>query len=246
MQRTARCLSLCCPQVHSQKRSLQIGRRSAIEFELCPSSVRRAVTSGHVSGAGAGIVLAIAEAFAEAGTNVVIWYHSNKQAKKLTASIAEKASNQPQPSAQEQPPFCFDQETFAELRANVSSDYWEIFGKKEASRTSGVNYFSLYCKKRDHQKEEGKYTLTKSKRIIANGTTKSACQEGGFVSAHHFQKENGESEEKARIVPSKIDRQGREGFDGTCNAILLRAGRRAGLNWGGVGRSGKAIVGNRV
>lgn len=122
--------SFCCPQGHSQKRNLQIGRRSATGFELCPSSVRRAVTSGHVSGVGAGIVLALAEAFVEAGTNVAIWYHSNKQDKESVASIAEKASNQPQPSAQEQPLLCFDQETFAELRANVSSDRWEMFAKR--------------------------------------------------------------------------------------------------------------------
>lgn len=103
--------------------------QQSLNFVQVPS-VRRAVTSGHVSGAGAGIVLAIAEAFAEAGTNVAIWYHSNKQDKESVASIAEKASNQPQPSAQEQPLLCFDQETFAELRANVSSDRWEIFAKR--------------------------------------------------------------------------------------------------------------------
>jgi sorbose reductase len=33
-----------------------------------------------VSGAGAGIGLAVAEGFAEAGANVAIWYNSNKKA----------------------------------------------------------------------------------------------------------------------------------------------------------------------
>lgn len=43
---------------------------------------------------------------------------------------SEKASNQPQPSAQEPPPPCFDQEAFAELRAIVSSDHQEMFGER--------------------------------------------------------------------------------------------------------------------
>lgn len=42
---------------------------------------------------------------------------------------SEKASNQPQPSAQE-PPLCLDQEAFAELRAIVSSDHQEMFGER--------------------------------------------------------------------------------------------------------------------
>jgi sorbose reductase len=33
-----------------------------------------------ISGAGAGIGLAVARGFAEAGANVVIWYYSNKKA----------------------------------------------------------------------------------------------------------------------------------------------------------------------
>lgn len=33
-----------------------------------------------VSGSGAGIGLAVVKAFAEAGANVAIWYHSNKEA----------------------------------------------------------------------------------------------------------------------------------------------------------------------
>jgi sorbose reductase len=33
-----------------------------------------------ISGAGAGIVLGVAQALAEAGANVAIWYNSNKQA----------------------------------------------------------------------------------------------------------------------------------------------------------------------
>lgn len=43
---------------------------------------------------------------------------------------SEKASNQPQPAAQEPPPPCFDQEAFAELRAIVSSDHQEMFGER--------------------------------------------------------------------------------------------------------------------
>lgn len=43
---------------------------------------------------------------------------------------SEKASNQPQPTAQEPPPPCFDQEAFAELRAIVSSDHQEMFGER--------------------------------------------------------------------------------------------------------------------
>lgn len=33
-----------------------------------------------ISGAGAGIGLAVARGYAEAGANVVIWFHSNKEA----------------------------------------------------------------------------------------------------------------------------------------------------------------------
>jgi len=39
-----------------------------------------------ISGAGAGIGFAVAQSFAEAGANVAIWYHSNKEA-------LEKAKN---------------------------------------------------------------------------------------------------------------------------------------------------------
>ncbi|EHK41724.1 uncharacterized protein TrAtP1_011355 [Trichoderma atroviride] len=42
-----------------------------------------------VSGAGAGIGLAVVEAFAEAGANVAIWYNSNKQAEESAAAIAK-------------------------------------------------------------------------------------------------------------------------------------------------------------
>ncbi|PNP39385.1 hypothetical protein TGAMA5MH_08804 [Trichoderma gamsii] len=42
-----------------------------------------------VSGAGAGIGLAVVEAFAEAGANVAIWYNSNKQAEESAATIAK-------------------------------------------------------------------------------------------------------------------------------------------------------------
>ena len=42
-----------------------------------------------VSGAGAGIGLAVAQAFAEAGANVAIWYHSNKNALDRAAEIEE-------------------------------------------------------------------------------------------------------------------------------------------------------------
>ncbi|KAK4986794.1 Sorbose reductase sou1 [Elasticomyces elasticus] len=40
-----------------------------------------------VSGAGAGIGLAVAQGFAEAGANVVLWYHSNKKALDRAAEI---------------------------------------------------------------------------------------------------------------------------------------------------------------
>lgn len=40
-----------------------------------------------VSGAGAGIGLAVAQGFAEAGANVAIWYHSNKKALDRAAEI---------------------------------------------------------------------------------------------------------------------------------------------------------------
>ena len=40
-----------------------------------------------VSGAGAGIGLAVAQGFAEAGANVAIWYHSNKNALDRAAEI---------------------------------------------------------------------------------------------------------------------------------------------------------------
>ena len=43
-----------------------------------------------ISGAGAGIGLAVARGFAEAGANVIIWYHSNKEAEKRAAEIAEE------------------------------------------------------------------------------------------------------------------------------------------------------------
>jgi sorbose reductase len=43
-----------------------------------------------VSGAGAGIGLAIAQGFAEAGANVAIWYNSNKKALDAAADIEKK------------------------------------------------------------------------------------------------------------------------------------------------------------
>lgn len=45
-----------------------------------------------ISGAGAGIGLAVANCFAEAGGNVVIWYHSNKEAHTRADEIAKKYS----------------------------------------------------------------------------------------------------------------------------------------------------------
>ena len=42
-----------------------------------------------VSGAGAGIGLRVAQAFAEAGANVAIWYHSNKTAITRAQEIEE-------------------------------------------------------------------------------------------------------------------------------------------------------------
>ena len=43
-----------------------------------------------VSGAGAGIGLQVAQGFAEAGANVAIWYHGNKQALDRAAEIEKK------------------------------------------------------------------------------------------------------------------------------------------------------------
>lgn len=43
-----------------------------------------------VSGAGAGIGLQVAQALAEAGANVAIWYHGNKQALDRAADIEKK------------------------------------------------------------------------------------------------------------------------------------------------------------
>jgi len=45
-----------------------------------------------ISGAGAGIGLAVADCYAEAGANVVIWYHSNKAALDRASEIAKKYS----------------------------------------------------------------------------------------------------------------------------------------------------------
>jgi len=43
-----------------------------------------------ISGAGAGIGLEVARAFAEAGANVVIWYNSNKKALERADEIAKE------------------------------------------------------------------------------------------------------------------------------------------------------------
>lgn len=43
-----------------------------------------------VSGAGAGIGLAVAQALAEAGANVAIWYHGNKEAIDRAREIEEE------------------------------------------------------------------------------------------------------------------------------------------------------------
>ena len=43
-----------------------------------------------VSGSDRGIGLRVAQAFAEAGANVAIWYHSNKDALERAAEIEEK------------------------------------------------------------------------------------------------------------------------------------------------------------
>ena len=43
-----------------------------------------------VSGSGAGIGFAVVQAFAEAGANVAIWYHSNKNALDRADEIEEK------------------------------------------------------------------------------------------------------------------------------------------------------------
>ena len=59
-----------------------------------------------VSGAGAGIGLAVAQALAESGANVAIWYNSNKKALDRAAEIereygvkCEHAPEQPHPSS---------------------------------------------------------------------------------------------------------------------------------------------------
>ena len=43
-----------------------------------------------MSGSGAGIGLAVVKAYAEAGANVAIWYHSNKEALDRAKEIEEK------------------------------------------------------------------------------------------------------------------------------------------------------------
>lgn len=43
-----------------------------------------------VAGAAAGIGLAVANAYAEAGANVALWYHSNKAAIERAAEIQQK------------------------------------------------------------------------------------------------------------------------------------------------------------
>ncbi len=43
-----------------------------------------------ISGAGAGIGLAVARGYAEAGADVAIWYHSNKDAHKRAEEIAKE------------------------------------------------------------------------------------------------------------------------------------------------------------
>lgn len=56
---------------------------------------------------------------------------------------SEKASNQPQPSNQEPPPPCFDQEAFAELRAIVSSDHQEMFGERGIKDVWHLDYLGV-------------------------------------------------------------------------------------------------------
>ncbi|GFP57729.1 hypothetical protein TASIC1_0009006600 [Trichoderma asperellum] len=56
---------------------------------------------------------------------------------------SEKASNQPQPSAQEPPPPCFDQEAFAELRSIVSSDHQEMFGERGIKDVWHLDYLGV-------------------------------------------------------------------------------------------------------
>lgn len=52
-----------------------------------------------VSGAGAGIGLRVAQGFAEAGANVAIWYHSNKEAitraKEIETEYGVKCKSRP-------------------------------------------------------------------------------------------------------------------------------------------------------
>ena len=55
-------------------------------FPLFNNSGKTAI----VTGGGAGIGLAIAEALAESGANVAIWYHGNKEAIDRAAEIEEE------------------------------------------------------------------------------------------------------------------------------------------------------------
>ena len=55
-------------------------------FSLFNNSGKTAI----VTGGGAGIGLAVAEALAESGANVAIWYHSNKKAIDRAAEIEEE------------------------------------------------------------------------------------------------------------------------------------------------------------
>lgn len=54
--------------------------------ELCSLKHKTAI----ISGAGAGIGFAVAQAYAEAGANVAIWYHSNKDAIEKAKGLEQK------------------------------------------------------------------------------------------------------------------------------------------------------------
>ncbi|KAL1958638.1 hypothetical protein VTO42DRAFT_3981 [Malbranchea cinnamomea] len=73
------------------------GREFAIENTIAPSPANGYMAlfslkgkTAIVSGAAAGIGLVVAQAYAEAGANVALWYHSNKAAIERAAEIEKK------------------------------------------------------------------------------------------------------------------------------------------------------------
>ena len=74
-----------------------------------------------ISGAGAGIGLAVARGFAEAGANVVIWYYSNKKALTRAEEIEKEFGRAPKKVLNEARPLDLDLLAFGnEARATPS------------------------------------------------------------------------------------------------------------------------------